>query len=461
MGQFINLEQGVKPPCMRPERMQIIAKAAGNPEHSIPAIHVAGSKGKGSVTAMASAMLRDAGYRVARYMSPHLSDYRERITLGNVFFEDDEYREAGKELYWTTNIVRNPTNMAFQQLRKLAEGARPDPTFFELLTLYYFLCARTAHCDALVVETGMGGRLDPTNIAESEAVVITSIELEHTEMLGDTIEKIAFEKAGVIKPGKPVLVAEQAHEEGAKALAVFRETAARLGSPFYYAPDIFTIKNLSVTEAGTSWTIVCANKDFFEGEIDFSIPVPGAVQAANASLAAFAVRAAFPKVSLPVMRRALSKLELPARFERVRADPPFIVDGAHTAMSVKFCAETWKSLYGTGGLLLFGCAEDKDVDAMADILAPLFSIIIITAPGFFKTSKPQKAYESFLRASLACAPAEGENAEAPRVFLMEDTSDAVRKAKSYTKETSLPGLTTGSFYLAAEIRKFFSWHAED
>jgi dihydrofolate synthase/folylpolyglutamate synthase len=454
LGQFVNMEQGSRPPSMRAERMEIMARAAGNPEKSAPAIHVAGSKGKGSVTAMASAMLAEAGKCVARYLSPHVVEYRERISLNNDFFDESVYIRAGNNLRQVTEKITNASSKEYEALKTVSDG-NPLPTFFELLTLYYFLCAKEAGADALAVETGMGGRLDPTNIVQSLVSVITVIELEHTDILGSTIEKIAREKAGIIKKNHPLILAEQTHQDGRDALEVFVKRAREQNAKLYYFPDIVVLKNISVTKNGTNWTLVDKTKEFFALPLEFSIRLSGEIQAKNTSLAALAVKKAFPDISAETIQRAAATVSLPARFENIsglfadsKGTPPpvdIIVDGAHTALSVKLCVETWLSLYGEGGLLIFGCTEGKDSESMARILLPYFSKIIITRPGTYKPSDPERIFAIFK--SIA-----GQNSE--KIEFIRDTESAVHYAIKTACEKKLPVLGTGSFYLAAEIRNY-------
>ncbi|MDR3325694.1 MAG: tetrahydrofolate synthase [Spirochaetaceae bacterium] len=446
LGQFVNLEQGAQPP-MRSERMDIIARAAGNPERCAPAIHVAGSKGKGSVTAMASEILTRAGKKVARYLSPHIVEYRERITLNDAFFDEATYVKAGQQLRQTARLLARPDSQEYAQLKAVSDGLPPEPTFFELLTLYYFLCAKEARVDALAVETGMGGRLDPTNIAQSLVSVITVIELEHTDMLGATIAQIAGEKAGIIKHNRPLILAEQTHREGRIALDVFVNTARERNAPLYYFPQIAELKNIRVTKEGARWTLIDKTREFFDEPLELSIKLPGEVQARNTSLAIFAVRKAYPETPIDAITHAVAAVSLPARFETILTRPPVIVDGAHTDISVKLCAETFTALYGEGGVLLFGCAMGKDAEAMARTLVPHFSTIIITTPGSFKISQPENVYTAFTAAAAALTPTRHSAIE-----LIKDTTTAIQHALDAAQEQRLPLLGTGSFYLAAEIR---------
>lgn len=444
LSRFINLEQGYTPPSMRPERMRIIGDLAGRPERSGVSIHIAGSKGKGSITAMITRILSADGLRVARYMSPHVTEYRERITLGEDFFDEEIYLAAGDELRRIAEILCDPATGEYRAMLEVSDGCGAEPTFFEMLTLLYFLCARKARCDALVVETGMGGRLDPTNIVDSAAAVITGIELEHTEFLGGTISAVAGEKAGIIKQNRPVILAGQPPE----ALDVFRRVAAERNAELIYAPETVSIDNVKVSRSGTDFTLNFKKEGFFDRPLDLSVAIPGEIQGQNAALAVLAVKKVFPAIKAETVRRALSGFELPARFEKLREDPAVIVDGAHTDISVRLCVKTFTELYGSGGVLIFGCALGKNDEAMADAVLPYFSYIVITTPGTFKASGPEKVYETFKRRQA------GGGFGKTRIAFIKETADGIREAFEAAKRENLPILGIGSFYLAAEIRYF-------
>jgi len=444
LSRFINLERGQKPKSFRLDRMEFLTEIASHPERCAPSIHIAGSKGKGSVTGMLAAMLTEAGFRAARYMSPHVIDIRERISLGDSYFDEEVYCAAGNELREITE-VRLPAegNPLFDPAN--AEGC--EPTFWELLTLYFFLCARQGNCDVMAVETGMGGRLDSTNVIDPLVSVITLIELEHTGFLGGTIAAVAGEKAGIIKTGKPLILAKQRED----ALEVFRKKAEEKNSPLVYFPEAAEISNVRVSLRGTEFTLAFKAESLFPAPLHLSIPIPGKVQAENAALAIAAVKTAFPKISEEVVRKGLEKFYIPARFEKIAEEPPFIIDGAHTPESLELCVETFCSLYGEGGVLIFGCAADKDAAAMARIAHSHFAKIIITTPGTFKISDPSLVYETFAKI-----------AGREKTLLIKDTREAINYALEFAREKNLQGrflqgrnlpiLGTGSFYLVSEIR---------
>ncbi|MDR1566826.1 MAG: tetrahydrofolate synthase [Treponema sp.] len=434
ISSFINFERDLSSKSFRLNRMMRLAELADHPELCAPAVHVAGSKGKGSVTGMAAAILEAGGIRTSRYASPHVSDFRERISLGNRFFDESLYAHGGNALRAVTETM-------------IKEGN--EPTYFELMTMWFFLVSRISGSGAMAVETGLGGRLDATNILDPVVSAITVIELEHTETLGDTLEAIAGEKAGIIKKGKPLVLAEQ----NSKALEVFKQKAREQKSPFLYFPEWGTISHLRISSQGTTFNLKLKNpgktQSMRRGDPvileDLHIPIPGEIQAANAGLAVLAVKTAFPGIPDGAVRKGLEGFTIPARFEGLRSSPAFIIDGAHTARSIAECIKTFTCLYGEKGLLLFGCASGKDVHSMAETLVPHFSRIIITTPGTFKKSNPMEVYSVFA--------GEGKKAgNSPDIAFCPGTAQAIDLALKISAENGIPALGAGSFYLAAEIR---------
>jgi len=445
---FINLEKGQKPKSFRIDRMETLLELAERPDKCAPSIHIAGSKGKGSVTAMIAAILTAAGFRAGRYMSPHVIDIRERICLGNSYFDEDIYIKAGEELRSLMEEKLPAEVKSNPGAASLFDAASPDgcePTYWELLTILFFLCAREAKCGAMVVETGMGGRLDSTNVLDPLVSVITLIELEHTAFLGNTIAAVAGEKAGIIKNNRPLILAKQCEE----ALNVFKEKAKEKNCQLHYMPDTAGISGLEINGQGTNFTLSLKNS-FYIPHLEVFIPIPGRVFAQNAAIAAAAVKTAFPGIGADEIKTGLANLKIPARFEKIaprisgqgKPQETFIIDGAHTPESLELCIETFCSLYKEGGILLFGCAADKDANSMAKIAACRFAKIIITVPGTFKKSDPVRVYEAFVK-----------YAGREKTELIRDTKEAVKKARDLCLEKKLPVLGTGSFYLVSEIRK--------
>jgi dihydrofolate synthase / folylpolyglutamate synthase len=416
---YIDLERGTALEALKLDRMRALCESAGNPERSFKSIHIAGSKGKGSVSAMCASILREAGYRTGLYASPHVTDYRERITLAGALFEDGSYAIAAEEVH-----------------AAIAACLRADPafspSFFELLTLLAFLVFKREGCEWAVLETGLGGRLDSTNVVIPEASVILPIELEHTEYLGATIAAIAREKAGIIKPGKPVFLSRMRSE----AALVLRERASELGSPVTDASLATAVIYAQPGFEGTDIEASIEKKDGGSFRLAFRLALIGRIQAENAALAALVLSRLLPSLDEATMARGLASARIPARFEPVRRSPLVVVDGSHTPDSVSCALNSWIALRGRGGTLVFACAADKDDSAMADVLAPSFDRVIVTKPGDFKKSAPLEAFASFSRHGMPLS-------------YFEDPLEALSAALAAGEDV----LATGSFYLAALVRK--------
>ena len=467
---FVNIERGqnLSHRSFRLDRMKILADLAGRPETCAPAIHVAGSKGKGSVTGMISAILGAAGKKCSLYASPHVTDFRERITLGGFFFDENIYSAAGNELRNIVNFIQKSKDPQYDLFNNEKEEGE-EPTYFELMTMWFFLCSRAAKVDVMAIETGMGGRLDATNIIDPLVSVITLIELEHTEYLGNTIAAIAGEKAGIIKNNRPVIAAQQKDE----ALEVFRRKAKETASDFYYFPEWGEVRNVGLHRNGTTFDLTIRNPKNRENKIiydEMKLHMYGKNQAENAGLAILAVKKVFQEIDGEIAVKGLAGFSLPARFERLPAEQDFIIDGAHTPTSVQTTVSAFTQLYGNGGILIFGCAAGKDVNAMAALVIPFFSRIIITTPGTFKKSFPQEVYEVFIKqtaetvkhgmtahtsavsSGTAAQPDAESHVKTPEILFLPDTAEAVNLAMKFARELKLPVLGTGSFYLSAEIK---------
>ena len=444
---FINLERGHSIKNFHLDRMKALSELAGNPEKCAPSVHIAGSKGKGSVTGMVSCILKAADIKTASYFSPHVNDFRERITDGVNFFSKEIYAQAGIELREAVEkIPVSPYASLFEEKSETGQM----PSFFELMTMWFFLCARVSGSRAMAVETGMGGRLDSTNILTPLVSIITLIEKEHSEYLGDTIAAIAGEKAGIIKPGVPLVLGYQDPE----ALSVFREHVHNKKCPFLYFPECAEIEDIDVSRSGTSFTLALDYSGLNTGNAikekisHLFVPIPGEVMAKNAGLAILAVKTAFPSITENAIREGLANFFLPARFEHITNNPDFIIDGAHTKQSIERCLSTFTSLYGDGGVLVFGCTFGKDIRSMAEQCIKGFSKIIITTPGTFKKSDPGEIYTIFAETAR-------NKGSLSSLMYIPDTEAAIDMAVQMAVKNNLPVLGTGSFYLAGEIRNLW------
>ena len=419
---FTNLEKAPNLTAReyRLDRMFELCELFGNPQNSFKSIHVAGSKGKGSTAAFIAAALSANGLKTGLYCSPHVETYKERISEAGSFFNDRIYAETA-------------SNMMCVIEREIAADVLPGgpPTTFELLTLLAFLIFRETGCEWAVFETGLGGRLDATNVIVPEASVLTIIELEHTEYLGDTITKIAGEKAGIIKPGVPVFSAQQSTE----AEEVFRKRAYEKDAEIFFPDEL--IKSILPIHHEDRFSQAC--RIVFQDDSAFNILLrsAGSFQIKNAALAVSVLKHLMTESFDP--SAGIAETALPGRMELfiTHGGIRVMLDGAHTVESVNAVANAFRSLNEVDSVLLFGAVEGKNVAGMAEKLGS-FNHIIISTPGSFKKSSPDDVYRIFSKLQPESD-----------VCLEKKPEEALQKALSYKK----PVLVTGSFYMVAEIRK--------
>ncbi len=419
----------------RLDRMHSLLDIFGRPHEALRCFHIAGSKGKGSTAAFIASVLKNHGQRTGLYTSPHLVSYTERITLAGEEVDDGIFLK-NIELIRGTLDRMDPSHFPGGEY----------PTTFELLTCLGFLVFRDLGCRWAVLETGMGGRLDATNVVTPEASILTPIELEHTEYLGETLEAIAAEKAGIIKPGVPVFSSFQAPE----VLGVFRGRAAREDCAFFYLPDEVETVYCHTTRDGTrvrlSWRHPGAAADGGEspgaGATRVFLRLLGEVQAENAALAALTVRRVLPEVTLPTLVRGLEEAYIPGRFQRIQDDPPVYVDGSHTPLSVGRLLHSFLELHPRPDTLVLGIVAGKRYGEIAEILCPRFRSVIVTTPGTFKASEPERVFAACLRHN-------------PRARLIPAAGAALETAVREAGGRGGSVLVTGSFYLAGEILRLY------
>lgn len=349
---FINWEverhMRYTPEVMTLERPRALLKALGNPQDRYPIIHITGTKGKGSVGAMCAAALQASGLRAALYSSPHLQDFRERFRVDNALITPDEFVAM------------------INRMRPVLETMPDDITWFEVTTALAFLYFAEREVDIAVIEVGLGGRLDATNVVTPVVSVITSLSYDHTHLLGDSLASIAREKAGIIKPGVPVVSAPQPDE----ALQVLAEVAAErhapltlIGRDWLYAPG-------DSTRAGQVFTAGPAGaplQPYWTG-------LTGGHQALNATVALAALdRAAQAGVGVTEqgIRDGFRLVDWPGRVELVAQNPAVVLDAAHNGASARWLSATLDSLYPQRPrVLIFGASADKDIRGMFEALLP-------------------------------------------------------------------------------------------
>ncbi len=427
---FLNFEKTQEKNIFWLDTMKVLCEKLSHPEQNFPCIHIAGSKGKGSVSSMIANILCASGKKCGIYTSPHISDFRERISTPEGFFSDEIYEKSADELY---DCVSNIKESELPGNRKI--------TWFELVTAYAFLCFKNAKVDFAVFETGLGGRLDSTNVVKPLLSVLMQIEKEHTEFLGDTIEKIASEKAGIIKQNTPCIVSFQNYKE---AEEVFKTKAQKENSDITFLKDV--LKSFSYNYTNQNKVHVISELKI-EGELShftFDLHLLGKVQVYNAFTALCAVKKVFPDFEKKYIEKGLENAFLPGRFEIVNKNAATVIlDGAHTPFSIKNTILTLKEVFPNKKYsLLFAVAKDKDVEDIVLNFKNVFSNIILTKPGTVRKSDIKSAEKAFLKNGI-------------KFLTEEDCKKACEKALENARKSGSVLLVTGSFYLLSEVKKFF------
>jgi len=401
----------------------------GSPQDRFRSVHVAGTNGKGSVAAMLHAIARAAGLHAGLNTSPHLVRPEERIRLDDEDIDPARFRAL---------VAR----LREEAARALARGAVPrHPSFFEMMTAAAFVAFAEDRVDLAVVETGLGGRLDATNVLHPELAVITSISRDHTKTLGRTLREIAREKAGIVKPGVPVLVglAPRRVED------VFREVAGARGAPLHLAREEI---RLSVRVDG-SFTVTTPRRRY----PGLRVSLPGRHQARNAALA---VRAAellaergIPLDDPGAIRRGLAAVRWPGRLQRLPGDPPIVLDAAHNLAGVRALAAALAPGDRRGRafparVLLFAATGGRDGGRMIALLAPAVREVVVTHAGVPQGNVPGKVAAEALRRLRAAGR------DLP-VSVVEDPGRALETARERARDAGGEVLVAGSLYLVGTV----------
>ncbi len=364
------------------ETISALAGALGHPERACRFVHVAGTNGKGSTCAMIESGLRAAGIRTGLYTSPHLFEPTERIRISGVPVTPAQFAAA------------------FDTVHEAAEGLLSDgaieyhPTYFETVTAMAFVLFRQLEAETVVLEVGLGGRLDATNIVTPALSVITRIDFDHEALLGRSIEAIASEKAGILKPGVPAVFAPQRTEAESTLLA----HAAATASPVRRTAD-WKVDDCALDARGSTFTI----REETGCAIRVRCPLAGEHQVENALTAAVALRELGIRVE--TIEHGIAAASWPGRLERVSEDPEIIVDGAHNPSGARALAAYMRRFYGDRDIaLVYGAMRDKAVVEMTGILFPAASTIIATAPRQERATRPETIRELSGRDDIRVAP---------------------------------------------------------
>lgn len=398
-------------------RMRALLDRLGTPEAGLRCALIAGTKGKGSTAVMLSGILRAAGLRVGLTVKPHLVDYRERIQIGGRVISRVE-------------LVR-----LVETVRPAVEAGRADawgpPTYVEATVAMALLAFRRSRVDVAVIEVGIGGRLDATNTTDPIVSVITPVSYDHTELLGHTLTEIAREKAGIIRPGRPVVSAPQPPE----ADGVIEDAARRAGSPL-----IRVGREIPYEVVSSSLDGVAARIRGRRGAYDVAIPLLGRHQAVNAAAAiAAAEELAGPALRPEAVRAGIAGVRWPARVELVSRRPYTIVDVGHNPASMEALCATLRELLGGRRLVVaFGMLATKDYHAVTALLAPLAAAVVTTTP-----DNPHALPAADLAAEV--------RRYTPHVEAVDDRRAAVARARRLAGPDDVL-VVTGSFYFVGEAR---------
>jgi folylpolyglutamate synthase/dihydrofolate synthase len=402
------------------DRLRTVLVSLKDPQGNVPVVHVAGTKGKGSTAAMLHSILMAAGYKTGLYTSPHLHNFRERIRIGDSEISEVEFAALAHSMASLTECHSDKFGRV---------------TTFEVLTAMAFVYFSNGACRVCVLEAGLGGRLDSTNVIEKPLVsVITSISLDHMEILGRNLSEIAKEKAGIIKDGCPVVCAPQKPQ----ALRAIRDAAAQRNSPLHEVGKLATWDRTNFTLDGQSFSLRTPTD-----EMSLWIPLLGYAQLENAATAVTTCQVLRNRgldVSDSAIRTGLAKVRWPGRLEVVSKDPLIVVDGAHNRYSA---AELRKSIRGYMPTkqvsLVFGVSSDKDGVGIARELAPIASRVLACRsrhPRSLGTSEIAAAFGEF---------------DVP-VEKFPSVSAAINAARAEASCGQVV-LATGSLFVAGEARE--------
>lgn len=396
------------------DRVTKLVELIGRPDKGLKFIHVAGTNGKGSVCAMLSSVLCRQGYKTGLFISPYIIDFRERMQINGEMIPENEFAEIVEEIY--------------PFVQKMSEN-NETITEFELITAIALKWFAKSQCDYVVLETGLGGRLDSTNIITSPLCsVITSISLDHVAILGNTIEKIAFEKAGIIKPdGKTVYLPQEAAVNN-----VIEETAKNRNNKIYHA-DLSTVSIIAENIDGMD--ISYRNKKI-------KMRLSGKHQIRNTAVAAAAIKAlrdSGVEISPEAELYGIANAFQPARTECIYTNPAILLDGAHNPDGIKALREHLDAVRnGKRIIMIIGMLADKDVSASLQLLSGVPAVVITTEP-----DNPRKMTAQEL----------GELAKTvfPCVEVCDDPKAALNRARCIACKDDII-LICGSLYLASQIR---------
>ncbi len=412
------------------ERMEKLLSLLGDPHTKINTVHIAGTKGKGSTATMLAKMLEANGYTVGLYTSPHLVHLHERIVVNSRMISDAEMLEM--------------INRVYAPVEKLAKEGDP-PTFFEIMTAIAFMYFADRQIDIGVIETGMGGRLDSTNVILPKVVGITSLSIDHKKQLGDTLDRIAMEKAGVIKRGIPVITVQQ----DPAAMNVLRAQSVAIKAPLSVTgTDIDFSYRFETSREHGPHTRICLSTPTSKFE-HLRVPLHGRHQAINCGLALALLdklKSAGYQIDNEKSAQGLGSVTLAGRMEMICQDPRVMIDGAHNAASIRALIHAiGQNIPYDSMVMIFGCNNDKDIPGMLAELQYGADKVIFTRSNSVKAMPPQELADTYTElCGKMCQVA-------------NSLGEALQLARSAVGREDLICIT-GSFYLIGLAKIRFQPH---
>ncbi len=394
-----------------------------NPHLKFKSIHIAGTNGKGSVSAMLASVLQEAGYKVGLYTSPHLINFTERIRINGKEISEDKVIEL-------TDEIRSRLSAA-----DIADCRDREftPTFFEFTTTIAFTCFAEENIDIAVIETGMGGRLDSTNLLKPLISVITPIDYDHKEFLGNDISAIANEKAGIIKDGGVVVSSPQNEE----ALKIIRDVSQNKKAELFLVGRECSVREDACFIDGCRFDYHGIKEDFK----DIELPLAGRHQIQNAATALLAIEALKLKVNESAIRNGLRKTKWPGRLEIVFREPMIILDGAHNPAAARRLKEFLTEFSNDKKIiLLLGILADKDITGIISELSAIADKVILTKPEYYRASDPERI-KGLIKEHSA--------------VIINNIPDAIMHAKEIAMPDDIICIT-GSLFTVGEAKAFFS-----
>lgn len=408
------------------ERTINILKHLGNPQDKIKCIHIAGTNGKGSTTAMISSVLRESGYKVGMHTSPYIEVFEERIQINNKNIPKERLAE-----------IITKVRAAVDLLDTAKIGV---PTYFELVSCAAFLYFCEEKVDFAVIEVGLGGRLDSTNVMVPELSIITSISYDHMNILGNTLGEIAGEKAGIIKENVPVI----AYPNDDEVMEVIKNKCEEMVSELIIADKIGELVKIIKGENTIPYQIACI--DTVKNKYELKLPLLGEHQIKNATVAICALEKLSEvgyEITLKSILNGINKVTWPGRLEVLKESPMVVIDGAHNLGGIKALAENTKKYFSYNNMvLILGILADKQVEEMIKTIVPMASKVITVTPNNNRAESNVELMDIIKKYN--------ENCEA-----IDNYEEAYKKGLSYCSEDDLL-LISGSLYMIGDMRKIIN-----